>query len=50
MPPAPPTPLDRRQLEFSDLEHWMAQMDQTIRDTRRVLPAMIETLATSDRF
>jgi hypothetical protein len=29
-PPAPLTPLDRRQLEYSDLEHWMAQMDQTI--------------------
>ncbi len=37
MPPAPLTPVDRRQFDYSDLEYWMAHMDQTIRHTRRVL-------------
>src|SRR5215467_1476439 len=37
LPPVPLTPLDRRQLEYSDLEQWMAHVDQTIRHTRRVL-------------
>lgn len=35
--PAPLTPMDRRQFDYSDLERWMAHMDQTIRHTRRLL-------------
>ena len=45
MPPAPLTPLDRRQLDYSDLEQWMAHTDHTIRQARRVLRA----LTTSSR-
>jgi hypothetical protein len=37
LPSAPLTPIDRRQFDYSDLDHWMAQMDQAIRRTRRVL-------------
>lgn len=40
-PPAPLTPLERRQLEYSDLEHWMAHTEQTIRHTRRVLRDLV---------
>jgi hypothetical protein len=40
VPPAPLTPLDRRQFDYGDLAHWMAQMDQTIRHTRQVLRAL----------
>jgi hypothetical protein len=40
VPPAPLTPLDRRQFDYSDLEQWMAHTDQTIRQTRRVLSAL----------
>jgi hypothetical protein len=40
-PPADPlTPLDRRQFDYSDLDHWVAQMDQAIRQTRRVLQTL----------
>ena len=29
--PSPPlTPIDRPQFDYSDLDHWMAQMDQAI--------------------
>jgi len=45
MPPAPLAPVDRRQFDYSDLEHWMAHTDHTIRHTRRVLRA----LTTSSR-
>jgi hypothetical protein len=37
VPSAPLTPIDRRQFDYSDLDHWMAQTDQAIRQTRRVL-------------
>ena len=38
LPPEPPrTPIDRRQFDYSDLAHWMTQMDQTIRHVRRTL-------------
>ena len=37
LPAAPLTPIDRRQFDYSDLDHWMAQMDQTIRHARRTL-------------
>ncbi len=36
-PPAPLTPIERRVFDTSDLDHWMAQMDDAIRHTRRVL-------------
>jgi hypothetical protein len=39
-PAAALTPLDRRQFDYSDLDHWMAQMDQTIRHARRTLSAL----------
>ena len=35
LPPVPP--LDRRPFDYSDLAHWMTQMDQTIRQARRAL-------------
>ena len=37
LPSAPLTPLDRRPFDYSDLAHWMTQMDQTIRQARRTL-------------
>ena len=39
LPSDPPTPLDRRPFDYSDLAHWMTQMDQTIRQARRALSA-----------
>ena len=42
-PPLPPlTPIERRAFDYSDLEHWMAHLDQTVRQARRTL----QTLAT----
>ena len=39
--PLPPlTPLERGEFDYSDLNHWMVQMDQAIRRTRRVLGDM----------
>ena len=40
LPSPPPTPLDRRPFDYSDLAHWMTQMDQTIRQARRALGAV----------
>jgi hypothetical protein len=37
---APLTPVERRRFDYSDLEHWMAHMDQAIRHTRRALSAL----------
>ena len=37
LPSPPPTPLDRRPFDYSDLAHWMTQMDQAIRQARRTL-------------
>ena len=37
LPPVPP--LDRQPFDYSDLAHWMTQMDQTIRQARRTLSA-----------
>ena len=42
LPSAPLTPIDRRQFDYSDLDHWMAQMDQAIRHTRRTLSALAQ--------
>ncbi len=43
-PPPPPdrplTPIERKAIDYSDLEHWMAHADQVIRDTRRALDAL----------
>jgi len=37
-PPLPPLgPIERRSLDYSDLEHWMAHSDQVVRTTRRAL-------------
>ena len=40
LPSAPLTPIDRRQFDYSDLDHWMAHLDQTIRQTRRALQTL----------
>jgi hypothetical protein len=37
LPPAALTPIGRRQFDYSDLDHWMAQIDQAVRQTQRVL-------------
>jgi hypothetical protein len=40
-PPLPPVmPTERRAFDYSDLEHWMAHAEQTIRQTRRVLDGL----------
>jgi hypothetical protein len=36
----PLTKIERRGIDYSDLEHWMAHADQVIRDTRRRLDAL----------
>ena len=47
LPPVPPlTPLEWRAFDYSDLTHWMTEMDQTIRRTRRTLGRLI----SSDRL
>src|SRR5262249_47481753 len=33
----PLTPIDRRSFDYSDLSHWMTQMDEALRRSRRVL-------------
>ena len=33
-------PLDSQPFDYSDLAHWMTQMDQTIRQARRALSAV----------
>jgi hypothetical protein len=38
LPPVPP--LDRQPFDYSDLAHWMTQMDQNIRQARRALSAV----------
>ena len=38
LPPVPP--LDGQPFDYGDLAHWMTQMDQTIRQARRVLGAL----------
>lgn len=39
---APLTLIDRRQFDYSDLDHWIAQMDQAIRHARRTLSALAQ--------
>jgi hypothetical protein len=36
LPSDPLTPIDRRPFDYSDLAHWMTQMDRTIRQARGV--------------
>jgi hypothetical protein len=36
----PLTPIERKAVDYSELEHWMAHADQVIRDTRRTLDAL----------
>jgi hypothetical protein len=38
--PPPLTPIERRAFDYSDLEHWMAHLDQTIPQTRRALQTL----------
>jgi hypothetical protein len=40
LPDRPLTPIERKAIDYSDLEHWMAHADQVIRDTRRTLDAL----------
>jgi len=42
LPSVPLTPIDRRQFDYSDLDHWMAQMDQAIRHARRTLSVLAQ--------
>jgi hypothetical protein len=42
LPSAPLTPINRRQFDYSDLDHWLAQMDQAIRQARRTLSALAQ--------
>jgi hypothetical protein len=39
-PSMPLAPIERRAFDYSDLELWMAQLDETMRRTRRVLQAL----------
>jgi len=40
-PPLPPlTQIERLACDYSDIEHWMAQLDQTVPQTRRVLQTL----------
>jgi hypothetical protein len=43
-PPAPLTPVDHRQFDYSELDHSLAQTDQAIRHARRTLaqPARVD--------
>ncbi len=40
LPDRPLTPSERKAIDYSELEHWMAHADQVIRDTRRTLDAL----------
>jgi hypothetical protein len=47
--PLPPlTPIERRAFDYSDLEHWMAHLDQTIRQTRRTLQTLTSLTPAPD--
>jgi hypothetical protein len=41
LPDRPLTPIERKAIDYSELEHWMAHADQVIRDTRRTLEALV---------
>jgi hypothetical protein len=40
LPDRPLTPIERKAIDYSDLEHWMAHADQVIRNTRWALDAL----------
>jgi hypothetical protein len=40
LPDRPLTPIERKAIDYSELEHWMAHADLVIRDTRRALDAL----------
>ncbi len=40
LPDRPLTPIERKAIDYSELEHWMAHADQVIKDTRRTLDAL----------
>ena len=52
-PPRPPPlgpplgPIERRSLDYSDLEHWMAHSDQVVRTTRRALEQLAQGSRTA---
>ncbi|HME28116.1 MAG TPA: hypothetical protein VKI44_43475, partial [Acetobacteraceae bacterium] len=46
LPAAPLTPIDRRQFDYSDLDHWMVQTDQVTRHARHVLRALANPTRT----
>ncbi len=37
LPERPLSPIERKAIDYSDLEHWMAHADRVIRDTSRTL-------------
>ena len=41
LPDRPLTPIERRAIDYGDLEHLMSDADQVIRDTRRSLEALV---------
>jgi hypothetical protein len=47
LPSRPLTPIERKAIDYSDLEHWMAHADQVIRDTRRTLDSLARGEGTS---
>jgi len=40
LPERPLSPIERKAIDYSDLERWMAHADQVIRDTRRALDSL----------
>jgi hypothetical protein len=47
LPVAPLTPIDRRSFNYGDLDRWMTQTDQAIKQTRRTLQALAGTMVES---
>jgi hypothetical protein len=47
LPVAPLTPIDRRSFDYSDLDRWMTQTDQAIKQTRRTLQGLAGTMVES---
>jgi hypothetical protein len=47
MPVAPLSPIDRRAFDYSDLGHWMTQMDEALRRSRRVLGRLTKSRVLS---
>ncbi len=47
LPERPLTPIERKAIDYSDLERWMANADQMMRDTRRTLEAARDAFGVS---